>query len=182
MEIHAKWSSISIREWDSHKRGQYDYVTYSLMLMPFTLHYIHKTAIASFNVIELQTALLLYAELSYWGYGKVEKNNTRRMVGGWYLKSHQFCLLINIATFIRYEGVPYFYTKMYKFLCVWSGKKRVEVKGSEIKKKKFNLCSCFVKALSTSFFKFNIFILFKLNDYRVAEGRCCCRKKKFIKI
>lgn len=165
----------SIREWDSHKRGQYDYVTYSLMLMLFTLHYIHKTAIASFNVIELQQ--LLYAELSYWGYGKRKKKYTR-MVGGWYLKSHQFCLLINIATFIRYEGVPYFYTKTYFYVCY--KKKRVEVKG---KKKEIEFVLVFVKALSTSFFNLIFFfILFKLNDYRVAEGRCCCRIFSFFEI
>lgn len=127
------------REWDSHKRGQYDYVTYSLMLMLFTLHYIHKTAIASFNVIELQQlscTLNWVIEVMEKGKKKHEKY-IQRMVGGWYLKSHQFCLLINIATFIRYEGVPYFYTENV-FLCMLYGKKEGWSQGKAAAKKKRN--------------------------------------------
>lgn len=78
--------NFDMREWDSlsHKRGQYDYVTYSLMLMPFTLHYIHKTAIASFNVIELPTALVRTPNtelLRLYLYGKKEKKMYIREMG-----------------------------------------------------------------------------------------------------
>lgn len=130
----------SIREWDSHKRGQYDYVTYSLMLMLFTLHYIHKTAIASFNVIELQQ--LLYTELSYWGYGKRKKKII--FENGWrlifeiasILLIDKYCDIYTIwgsAVFL-YENV---------FLCMlW---KKEGWSQGKAKKKKLNLCSCLLK-------------------------------------
>lgn len=131
------------REWESYKRGQYDYVTYSLMLMLFTLHYIHKTAIASFNVIELQQ--LSCCTLN-WVIEVMEKAKKKKLytTNGWRLIFEIASILLidkYCDIYTIWGSAVFLYENVHFYVCCVQ-KKRVEVKG---RKKKLNLCSCLLK-------------------------------------